>query len=338
MRIGLIDVDAESRGKITFPNLALMKVSAWHKVQGDSVEWYKPMLGHFDRVYLAKVFGSEYTKDYEYPIDADEIIRGGSGYAITVRDGRECYDKTADPDLPEEIDHIMPDYSLYGITDTAYGFLTKGCPRACDFCHVVAMQGRAARTVATLDEFWDGQKSIKLLDPNITASRDWEKHFKALADSKAYVDFTQGLDARLLTIPKIEALNDVNWKRIHFAWDKPEEDLRGDFERIAQHLKGLRKQTTSAYVLTNFGSTFEQDVERVMFLRSLNIMRFRTRMRRKELNSERNEDHHWHPDCPDACVLAGDVQGRRCRVWLRRWTRSGRRAACSARHTASWTV
>ena len=75
----------------------------------------------------------------------------------------------------------------------------------------------------------------------------------------------------MLTIPKIEALNDVNWKRIHFAWDKPEEDLRGDFERIAQHLNGLRKQTTSAYVLTNFGSTFEQDVERVMFLRSLNI-------------------------------------------------------------------
>lgn len=90
----------------------------------------------------------------------------------------------------------MPDYSLYGITDTAYGFLTKGCPRGCDFCHVKDMQGRATRTVARLSEFWNGQKNIKLLDPNLTASPEWRMHFQDLKDSKAYIDFTQGLDAR----------------------------------------------------------------------------------------------------------------------------------------------
>ena len=134
MRIGLIDVDAESRGKVTFPNLALMKLSAWHKKQGDTVEWYKPLLsGHMDRVYMSKVFGSEYTKNYIYPVDAEEIIKGGSGYAISVENGVEVYDKSKDTELPHEVEHIMPDYDLYGITDTAYGFLTRGCPRGCPF-------------------------------------------------------------------------------------------------------------------------------------------------------------------------------------------------------------
>lgn len=71
MKIGLIDVDGHN-----YPNLPLMKLSAYHKAQGDSVEWYQPMFsGHMDRVYLSKVFN--FTPDYEYYIDADEIHRGG---------------------------------------------------------------------------------------------------------------------------------------------------------------------------------------------------------------------------------------------------------------------
>lgn len=275
MRVGLIDVDAESRGKVTFPNLSLMKLSAWHKRNGDQVEWYEPLLGgEYDKVYMSKVFGDEYTHDYPYEIHAKEVVRGGSGYAITVKDDLECYDKAKDQDLPKEIEHIMPDYSIYeqhGITDTAFGFLTKGCPRGCDFCHVKSMQGRSTRTVARLSEFWNGQKTIKLLDPNLTASHDWDMHMQDLIDSKALVDFTQGLDARLLTTEKIRSLNNVRWKMIHFAWDRPNEDLRGDFERIASNLKNVRKQTVSAYILTNFNSTHQQDIDRVMFLRSLNI-------------------------------------------------------------------
>ena len=107
MRIGLIDVDGHN-----YPNLPLMKLSAWHKAQGDSVEWYEPLTsGHMDRVYLSKVFS--FTPDYQYGIDSDEIIRGGSGYAISLVDGKEVYDKSADNDLPYEIEHIYPDYSLY---------------------------------------------------------------------------------------------------------------------------------------------------------------------------------------------------------------------------------
>lgn len=272
MRVGLIDVDASSKGKTTFPNQALMKISAYRKAHGDTVEWWSPDGGWYDVVYMSKVFGEEYTRDVAIPTNTDTIIRGGSGYAIQIGDdGREHYDKSLDLDLPEEIEHMMPDYSLYGIEDTAYGFLTKGCPRGCDFCHVKDMQGQATRTVARLSEFWNGQKNIKLLDPNQTASRDWETHFKDLRDSRAYVDFTQGLDARQLTDEKLGALNEIRWKMIHFAWDRPEENQEHHFEKIMSHLEHARRQTISVYVLTNNGSTHEQDMRRILTLRSLNI-------------------------------------------------------------------
>ena len=134
MRIGLIDVDSHN-----YPNLPLMKLSAWHKAKGDQVEWYEPLKAAFnpyDKVYASKVFS--FTPDYDLPIYANEIEKGGSGYCISLVDGKEVFDKTKDKELPYEIEHIYPDYSLYPeITkDTAYGFLTRGCPRGCDFCHV----------------------------------------------------------------------------------------------------------------------------------------------------------------------------------------------------------
>lgn len=268
LRIGLIDVDAEARGKVTFPNLSLMKISAWHKQQGDHVEWYKPLLsGHMDKVYMSKVFGSEYTKDYQYPIDADEVVKGGSGYAISVENGAEVYNKEKDAALPDEIEHIMPDYGLYGITDTAYGFLTRGCPRGCHFCHVGKMQGRQARTVARLTEFWNGQKNIVLLDPNITACKMWNEHMEELAQSGAWVDFSQGLDLRLIDERKIESLNTVKWKRIHFAWDNPNENLSAKLKMVMEGLERARKETVSVYVLTNFNSTHEQDMQRVLAIK-----------------------------------------------------------------------
>ena len=117
MKVGLIDVDGHN-----FPNLPLMKLSAWHKRQGDSVEWYEPLFsGHLDRVYMSKVF--TFTPDYPYYVNADEVIKGGTGY---------FYPDGGKP-LEPEIEHIYPDYGLYGITETAYGFLTRGCPRGCDF-------------------------------------------------------------------------------------------------------------------------------------------------------------------------------------------------------------
>ena len=225
MKIGLIDVDGHN-----YPNIPLMKISAWHKAQGHHVEWYDPMFsGHMDKVYMSRVFS--FTPDYIYPIDADEIIQGGSGYCISLVDGKEVYDKSKDINLPYEIEHIYPDYSLYGIADTAYGFLTRGCPRGCDFCHVEAKEGRKSFKVADLSEFWNGQKNIVLCDPNILACKQHSELLRQLIDSKAMVDFNQGLDIRLTNERNIALLNEIRVKQIHFAWDNHKDDLTRYFER-----------------------------------------------------------------------------------------------------------
>lgn len=267
MKIGLIDVDGHN-----FPNIALMKISAWHKAQGDTVEWYDIFGGHFDRVYCAKVFS--FSEDYNYPIDADEVIRGGSGYAISIKDGREQYDASKDTPLPKDIEHIYPDYSLYNITDTAYGFLTRGCPRACDFCHVAAKEGKHSYKVADLTEFWRGQKRIVLCDPNILASKDWKPLLQQLIYSRATIDINQGLDIRMMNEEKADLLCQCKLEQIHFAWDRYD-----DGEIILQRLKLFRevweqrrKWNTHGqivYTLVNFDTTPVQDLERVYKLREL---------------------------------------------------------------------
>lgn len=268
MKIGMIDLDQKNQNN-PFPNIPLMKLSAWHKAQGDSVEWYSPMFsGHMDKVYISKVFS--FSSDYPYYIDADEIIKGGSGYAITNVNGKEVYDKSKDTQLPEDIEHIYPDYSLYGITDTAYGFLTRGCPRGCDFCHVEAKEGRASRKVADLSEFWNGQKNIVLCDPNILACKEWEPLLQQLIDSKAWVDINQGLDIRLMTKEKAEMIKQLKVKTLHFAWDRYEDkDLILPKFREFKRITNFNMRKLIVYVLCNFNTTIEQDLDRIYTLREL---------------------------------------------------------------------
>lgn len=264
MNIGLIDVDGHN-----FPNIPLMKISAYHKAKGDRVEWYDPMFsGHLDKVYVSKVFS--FSPDYEYHIDADEVVYGGSGYCISLVDGKEVYDKSKDIDLPPEIEHIYPDYSIYGITDTSYGFSSRGCPRGCDFCHVEAKEGRASRKVADLSEFWSGQKNIVLCDPNILACRQWKDLLQQLIDSKAWVDINQGLDIRLMTEEKAEMLKRVKMKQLHFAWDRYEdkEKILPKF-KMFKEITGINERNLIVYVLCNFDTTIEQDLERIYTLREM---------------------------------------------------------------------
>jgi hypothetical protein len=266
MKIGLIDVDGHN-----FPNIPLMKLSAWHKAQGDSVEWYEAMFSeHKDRVYMSKVF--TFTPDYPYYIDADEVITGGTGYAISLVDGKEVYDGTKDIALPYEVEHIYPDYSLYPhlTSDTAYGFLSRGCPRACSFCHVAEKEGRRSIKVADLSEFWRGQKNIVLCDPNILACRQWEDLLGQLIESGAWVDINQGLDIRLMTEKKAEMLKQVKTKLLHFAWDRYEdkEKILPQF-KMFKEITGRSERQLIVYVLCNFNTTLEQDLERIYTLREI---------------------------------------------------------------------
>ena len=288
MKIGLIDADlmwgkhANGRryGKTKadiFPNLVIMKLSAWHKQQGDTAEWYNGF-EHYDRVYISKVFST--TPESGEAINADEVIRGGSGYNIRLIDGREvwreCTAKGYSSHLPYEVEHIMPDYSLYPtVKDTAFGFLSRGCPRGCPFCHVAAKEGRRSYKVADLSEWWSGQRNICLCDPNTLACKEWKDLLQQLADSKARVDINQGMDARLLTVEKVEMLNRINLSTIHFAWDdyrQKDAVLRG-LRCFADHFhRSLDKGNfAQVFVLTNFDTTPEQDLERIYTLRDMNF-------------------------------------------------------------------
>lgn len=258
MKIGLIDVDGHN-----FPNLPLMKLSAYHKRKGDAVEWYNPLLAWkypYDRVYMSKVF--TFTPDYLHPVNASEIIRGGTGY---------YYPDGGQP-LPPEIEHIYPDYSLYSewTKDTAYGFLTRGCPRGCEFCIVGDKEGRRSRKVANLSEFWHGQKNIVLLDPNTIACPDWKDILQQLIDSKSWVDFSQGVDIRLMTEEKAEMIKRIKVKNIHFAWDRYEDKNKiiPKF-RMFKELTGWDKRKMTVYALVNYDTTIEQDLERIYTIRDM---------------------------------------------------------------------
>lgn len=267
MRIGLIDCDGHD-----YPSLPLMKLSAWHKKQGDSVEWYQPLFsGHMDRVYVSKVFS--FTPDFEYYIDADEVIKGGTGYAISLgSDGREVYDKSKDHGLPDEIEHIYPDYSLYPelTKNRAYGFLTRGCPRGCSFCIVAKKEGQCSYKVADLSEFWSGQHYIELMDPNLLACPDWKDLMQQLIDSGARINFSQGLDIRMMTDEKAEMLSRMKLEKIHFAWDRYEDRniIEPKFKAFRKISK-VRNKELVVYVLTGDRERRirEEDLYRIYWLK-----------------------------------------------------------------------
>lgn len=168
----------------------------------------------------------------------------------------------------------MPDYSLYPtIKDTAYGFLSRGCPRGCHFCHVEAKEGRKSYKVANLSEWFGGQKNIVLCDPNILACREWKDLLQQLADSKAKVDINQGMDARLLTPEKVEYLNKIRLSTIHFAWDdyKQKDAVLKGLKCFAEHFhrKLDKGHLAQVFVLTNYDTTPAQDLERIYTLRDM---------------------------------------------------------------------
>lgn len=251
-----------------FSSLPLMKLSAYHKAIGDEVEMYMP-INQYDLVYASKAFSFTDDIDTNSVIQADEVKKGGTGYCINVKNGREVFDNSKNSSLPREIEHIYPDYALYPQYKYAVGFLTRGCPRNCGFCVVGEKEGLCSKQDADLNEFWRGQKEIKLLDPNILACENNESLLKQLAESKARVDFTQGIDIRLTNPDNIELLNKIKVTMLHFAWDNPKQDLTKYFRRFSEHTKIKSDRNKVVYVLTNYNSTLEEDLYRIYKLREL---------------------------------------------------------------------
>jgi radical SAM superfamily enzyme YgiQ (UPF0313 family) len=259
LKVLLIDVDS------TIPNLALMKISAYHKARGDEVGFN---ISDPDKIYASVIFKKNaHAVDglrFYYP-DA-EIDIGGSGYDLEKK-------------LPDEINEMVPDYDLYPDCDTYYGFTTRGCIRNCYFCIVRKKEGKFRRLYDTVDEMWDhiippGMRKfdkVTFLDNNILADKQWFLQLARDLDYRRYgykVDFNQGLDIRLVddeiaeALSKLKPIND--WK---FAFDdiSYKDDVLRGIEILNRHIKV--RNTCIFYIYTHGDEQYEDAVARMRILK-----------------------------------------------------------------------
>lgn len=230
MKIGLIDVDGHSG----FPNLALMRLSAWHKLRGDSVEWWNGFC-HYERVYMSKVF--TFSPDISTVISADETICGGTGY--------KDYGS-----LPEEVEKTQPDYSIYPETDYAIGFLTRGCCRNCPWCIVPKKEGQIRPADTWTDIKRADSRKIIFMDNNVLASEHGLQQIDAMRGQEVWVDFNQGLDARLITPETARLLAGLRWIRfVRLSCDTSE--MLPVIEQAVAYMKeaGIAKSRFWSYML-----------------------------------------------------------------------------------------
>lgn len=274
MKVRLIDVDSIK------PNLALCKISNFYKNKGHDVEFYNPLLDKPDLIYASKVF--TFTEDYKYYPEECKTFKSGSGYDLKNK-------------LAEEIEHQYPDYNLYNfnVYDTkhrklgsyAMGFTSRGCCNHCKFCLVPCKEGKT-HEVADIYEFWNRQRFITLLDNNLTSLPEkFERTCKQLIKENIRVDFSQGLDIRLIDEDKAKLLSKLKlWKQIHFALDdiKTEKAFKKGYDILVKN--GIKPYKIMSYVLIGFNSTPDEDYERIQFLKSLGVDPFV--MPYKDINGE----------------------------------------------------
>ena len=278
--IGIIDADLIGRKKHRFPNLACMKLSGFHKDKGDTVQLVTNYdnLSQYDKVYVSKVF-----TDTPIPVEIlslPNVEYGGTGFA---------WDKAIP--LPSDIEHHMPDYTLYDewvenciasgkkpsefkmYTDYSIGFLTRGCFRKCGFC--VNKHYNQVEFHANLSEFYNPfRKKICFLDDNFFGYKNCINIMKELKNINKPIIFKQGLDIRLLTPKKCELLFSLKYDGDYiFAFDNYD-----DYDLIHEKLELIRQYTPSArikfYVLVGYKNTDIEDIIE-MWERIALLMRYR---------------------------------------------------------------
>lgn len=243
MNIGLIAVDSD------YPNLALMKISAWHKSQGDSVEWYNPF-DQYDIVYMSKIFS--FTPDYgQWITNTKHIRKGGTGY--------DLYSV-----LPEEMEFVIPDYSIYPSIDnkTAYGFLTRGYLNKCKWCVVPRKEGNIRPYMDVDNVAVDGRTNLVLMDNNVLACDYGLEQIQKIIDRGYRVDFNQALDARLVTDDIAKLLAKVRWiDVIRFGCDTPRQVE--ECEEAMSMIDSYRKNPAQYLMYTMIGNDFDEALNRL---------------------------------------------------------------------------
>lgn len=261
MRIGLIQVD----GKL--PNLVLMKISAWHKQQGDTVELLKPddvlkgqdLFNNPEKLYAAVVFRK--NKRIGLKLARMGASVGGTGWWL--------YKK-----LPSEIEKIKPDYDLYGI-DYGMGYLSRGCIRTCGPCVVWRKEGKIHHVAWPEELVNPRSKKITIMDGCLNGSPHWKEKVRWIIDNGYEVDITQGMDIRIIDDEAAKLIVSMRHSgRIHFAFDHVdyEFEVRNGIEKMLK--TGIHPDRLTFFVLTNYNSTFDQDMKRIKILEEYGVNPF----------------------------------------------------------------
>lgn len=271
MEIGLIDVD----GHNGFPNLALMRIAAYHKAAGDTVDWWNGFY-HYDRVYMSKVF--TFSHDIDECINADEVIRGGTGY----RDYGS---------LPAEIEKMQPDYTLYPNFKQAIGFITRGCIRSCPWCIVPKKEGRIKPAASWREIKRADSREIVFLDNNVLASDYGLQNIEEMGTEKVWVDFNQGLDARLITKEVAELLARLRWIRfVRVSCDTAE--MLPVIEQAVSYMReaGIAKTRFWSYMLVQ---DVEEAEQRALALDKMGVTPFAQPYRDYDGGEPTDEQKHF---------------------------------------------
>lgn len=258
MKVLLIDVDS------TIPNLALMKISAYHKSVGDEVGF---SVTEPDKIYASVIFKKNRHLVDGLPIfyPNAEIDIGGSGYDLEKK-------------LPDCIESMSPDYDLYPECDRYYGFTTRGCIRNCPFCIVPKKEGKIRlvyRSVKIAMESIVGRdfnrfSQIEFLDNNILAEKNWFcKLCEYLIEKKWKVDFNQGLDIRLIDDLSARLLSKLKpitvWK---FAFDNTNYQKKVEEGITTLYHNGVDvRNKVMFYVYVDSDEQFEDALNRCKFLK-----------------------------------------------------------------------
>ena len=271
MEIGLIDVD----GHNGFPNLALMRIAAYHKAAGDTVDWWNGFY-HYDRVYMSKVF--TFSHDIDECINADEVIRGGTGY----RDYGS---------LPAGIEKMQPDYTLYPNFKQAIGFITRGCIRSCPWCIVPKKEGRIKPAASWREIKRADSREIVFLDNNVLASDYGLQNIEEMGTEKVWVDFNQGLDARLITKEVAELLARLRWIRfVRVSCDTAE--MLPVIEQAVSYMReaGIAKTRFWSYMLVQ---DVEEAEQRALALDKMGVTPFAQPYRDYDGGEPTDEQKHF---------------------------------------------
>tara|TARA_R110002012_G_scaffold11880_2_gene53201 strand:- start:3711 stop:4610 length:900 start_codon:yes stop_codon:yes gene_type:complete len=283
--IGIIDVDSK------IPNLALMKLSRFHKERGDDVELFLPLAASsYEKVYVSKIF--EYS-EMPYYVDQEQMQIGGTGYDLKIS-------------LPLKVEKLQPDYSLYRYQHNI-GFSMRGCRFRCKFCVVPEKEGQPVEN-NSIEDIWIQRDSnfVVLLDNDFFGNPVWADRIAEIRKHDLKVSFSQGLNIRIITDEQAKALASVNFsnlsgkkKQVHFAWDQfgkgTEKLIDQGFERVTA--AGIKPYQMAFFVLIGFNTTEEQDLYRINKLHGMGadvfVMPYNRQDPYQKALSRWNNRHLW---------------------------------------------